>query len=346
MASKSNSIIILAVLVTFCLLGVTANQCGSRSSCQRYTRDPHGITCDNGQCRCLTENGFSGSATADSPCACESPKQTIKQGNQRYCLDISFALNAVAENYRCEILKEKVNRVYQNMVFPTSKAVISGTIPADNLFTSDVKIRVTPWASFYGYQSVLEFFYGTNSFLLDQTRNVSIAKLTCEANRVSAQVTITNNFLPGYPMPPIYSLTQIAEFTFDTTNKVSSAEISVLNSGALLDGPAVSTYRDAAIASTCGTFTGPSTYSVNPNGTCPDQWTGSTNEERKQDCINFMKSIAYGTWNRANANSYICRQYHALFTPYRPDIWCPTIGKTGGNVCVDVPYASFYTETF
>mmetsp|Transcript_18043 Transcript_18043/g.25220 ORF Transcript_18043/g.25220 Transcript_18043/m.25220 type:complete len:232 (+) Transcript_18043:547-1242(+) len=231
------------------------------------------------------------------------------------------------------------------MVYPTSKSVITGQISVSDLFSPSIKVRVTPWATFYDYQSVLEFFYGTNSFYMDQTRIVSFVKLTCAANRVSAQVTITNNFVPGYPMPPLYNVTQVTEYTFDYTNRIVSAEISILNPGALLDGPAVATYRDAAIASTCGTFTGPSTYSQNPNGTCPEQWNGSTNEERKQDCINFMKSIAYGTWNRANANSYICRQYHSLFTPYRPEVWCPAVGKSS-TVCVDVPYSSFYTESF
>ena len=69
-------------------------------------------------------------------------------------------------------------------------------------------------------------------------------------------------------------------------------------------------------------------------------------QTKKTRYINFMKSIAYGTWNRANANSYVCRQYHSLFTPYRPEVWCPVIGKTGAGVCVDVPYNSFYAESF
>jgi len=343
---ESKSKLVILVVLSFCLLSVTASPCRRSHQCNRYSFHPQAVTCDNGECRCLTEFGFDGSATQEDPCKCDSPKEFVKSNGNRFCIDFSFALAAVVENHKCEILKSKITQVYQNMIFPTSKSIITGQTSVANLFSSNVNIRVTPWASFYGYQSVLEFFYGTNSFILDQTRNVSISKLTCEQNRVSAQITITNSFLPGYPMPPLYNLTQIAEFTFDSSNKISSAEISILNSGALLDGPPVASYRDAAIASTCGTFTGPSTYSTNPSGTCPEQWTGSTNEERKQDCINFMKSIAYGTWNRANSNSYICRQYHSLFTPYRPDVWCPTIGKTGGGVCVDVPYNSFYNEAF
>jgi hypothetical protein len=345
MASNSN-LAATIVLLSFCLLGITAEQCSRNHQCYEYSFNPNAVTCDQGECRCLSEFGVDGSATEENPCTCESPKQYQNIRGQKYCIDLSFAIRAVVEDYRCEILKEKVTQVYQRMVYPISKSMISGQISAANLFSSDVNIRATPWANFYGYQSVLEFFYGMNSFVLDQTRNVTISKLTCEGNRVSVQTTITNNFLPGYPMPPLYNITQVGEFTFDSSNLIISAEISILNPGALLDGPPVATYRDAAIANTCGTFTGPSTYSLNPNGTCPEQFNGSTNEERKQDCINFMKSIAYGTWNRANANSYICRQYHSLFTPYRPEVWCPVIGKTGAGVCVDVPYNSFYAESF
>src|SRR5262249_27229683 len=61
------------------------------------------------------------------------------------------------------------------------------------------------------------------------------------------------------------------------------------------------------------------------------------------NCVAFMHSIPYGSWNRANSNTVVCRQLHSLLTPLRPQVHCPHTSPTGGMTCVDFPYSSFYT---
>jgi hypothetical protein len=63
-----------------------------------------------------------------------------------------------------------------------------------------------------------------------------------------------------------------------------------------------------------------------------------------------MQTIPFGTWDRANSNTVVCRQFHSLLTIFRPDVHCPHASAAGGMpgmlVCVDFPYESFYDADY
>ena len=94
---------------------------------------------------------------------------------------------------------------------------------------------------------------------------------------------------------------------------------------------------EANIQSVCGVLT--EGVAGRP-ATCPGEYTSLA------DCVDFMHSIPYGSWDRANSNTAVCRQLHTLLAPYRPDIHCPHAGKTGGMMCVDFTYESFFDTEF
>jgi hypothetical protein len=62
------------------------------------------------------------------------------------------------------------------------------------------------------------------------------------------------------------------------------------------------------------------------------------------NCMTFMHSIPFGSYTRANSNTFTCRSLHALLTPLRPDVHCAHVGFTGGGKCVDFPYESYYDD--
>jgi hypothetical protein len=63
-------------------------------------------------------------------------------------------------------------------------------------------------------------------------------------------------------------------------------------------------------------------------------------------CVAFMQSIPYGTWDRANSNTFVCRHLHSLTTPFRPDVHCPHCSPGGGGTCIDFTYDSFFDQEF
>jgi hypothetical protein len=246
---------------------------------------------------------------------------------------------------RCSKMEDKVERLYSNMIYPKPIQVMAGQISVADIFDPQVQIRVTPWGKWLDYQGVLEFFYGIVSFPLDRVANVTLENFVCDDDLISVRFTQTDVFLAPFPLPPVYNLTHQATFRFDPRTKlITSGDLILYNPGAILNLAPVQQLRDIVINNTCQIFVGPSVYS--PVGTCWDQWNGTTTDEKKLDCFNFYKSIDFGTWDRLTANSYVCRQFHALFTVFRPTVYCPVIGKTGGNRCVFTPYSSFYQEEF
>jgi hypothetical protein len=60
----------------------------------------------------------------------------------------------------------------------------------------------------------------------------------------------------------------------------------------------------------------------------------------------FMQTKPYGSWNRANGDTVTCREAHAILTSLRPEVHCPHVGKTGGMVCVDVAYESYFDTRY
>ena len=69
---------------------------------------------------------------------------------------------------------------------------------------------------------------------------------------------------------------------------------------------------------------------------CP---VGSPNEQYKDmnDCMTFLSepNTPFGTFDRADQHSVICRLIHMQLAQIDPKIHCAHVGKSGGHVCTD-----------
>ncbi len=134
-------------------------------------------------------------------------------------------------------------------------------------------------------------------------------------------------------------------FTFaKENNTIVSADVTFTNLGFGIDAKTPAA-RAAQINNVCGL----TVYGRGPGttGTCEAYpnltgWVGATQPERFADCVAFMNSIPYGSFDRANSNTTTCRALHALMTPYSPEVHCLHVGKTGGPKCIDFTYESYY----
>jgi len=131
-----------------------------------------------------------------------------------------------------------------------------------------------------------------------------------------------------------YNLTQSGSFTFNSANQIQSMDLIIHNLGFAVNGintPANTLGVCEAIlfAANCNSVMDPAGFYTDVN-----------------DCVTFMNSISFGSWDNLRTNSVSCRTYHAILAIARPQVHCPHAGKTGGGVCVDVPYTSLYNEQF
>lgn len=70
--------------------------------------------------------------------------------------------------------------------------------------------------------------------------------------------------------------------------------------------------------------------------TALDYCTGSNEQYSSCDCQNFLvNEVRFGASHEFGGNTLLCRHLHAKIVPLRPEVHCPHIGTTGGDMCVD-----------
>jgi hypothetical protein len=227
----------------------------------------------------------------------------------------------------------KIRRLYTNLIFPIPTLILAGKISVENIFAPTVRGRVTPVGQLHDAEAVNEYFFGLASTPMSRVTEITFQSLVAAGDKVAVEVDIQ---FRGASTTPDFKLRQTGFFTFGDDDRVVSFDLTILNLGAAVN-PKSDAEREANIQSVCTALT------VGVAGlpaTCPDEYAGF------DDCVAFMHSIPYGSWDRANSNTAVCRQLHTLMTPYRPDVHCPHAGKTGGGTCVDFPYESFFETEF
>ena len=227
----------------------------------------------------------------------------------------------------------KIQRLYRNLIFPIPTLILAGTISVENIFAPDVHGRVTPVGQLHDPEAVNEYFFGLASTPMSRVSQVTFQSLVASGDLVAVEVDIQ---FRGSGETRDFKLRQTGFFTFNEEDRVKSFDLTILNLGAAVN-PKSEAEKVANIDSVCTALT---VGVASLPATCPGEYTDFA------DCVAFMKSIPYGSWDRANSNTAVCRQLHTLMTPYRPEVHCPHAGKTGGGMCVDFPYESFFETEF
>ena len=236
-------------------------------------------------------------------------------------------------NSRERVRTRKIKRLYTNLIFPIPALILAGKVDVSTIFAPTVHGRVTPVGQLHDPEAVNEYFFGLASTPMSRVTRTTFQSLVASGDKVAVEVDIQ---FKGNAATPDFKLRQTGFFTFNDEDRVVSFDLTILNLGAAVN-PKSDAEREANIQSVCGALT---VGLGNLPATCPGEYTDLA------DCVAFMHSIPYGTWDRANSNTAVCRQLHTLMTPYRPEVHCPHAGKTGGGMCVDMPYESFFETEF
>jgi hypothetical protein len=333
----------LVVVLTFVLYS-HALSCSEQWQCSSVTENYDYVQCIEGECRCRTANGFYGSATTEDKCRCpfgvfwgsngpqckqcDPPRSMVWLEGNPYCIDASECEELAVDAQIQAIRRQRVREIYENLIYPKPLAILANHSLATQ-FADNVHGRVTPLGSFTDFEGVLEYFYALALTTTAFIPTVNIRTLVSTGNRVGIRVDITFNRTDGTGFQ--YNLTEEGFFEFDENNKVRDFDVAILNIGAAVDIPEEG--RGVAIERMCNTVM------VNP-GYCANLGEFAD----YNDCVNFMNTIPYGSWNRANSNTTTCRLLHTFLVPVRPEIHCPHVGKGGGGKCQEFPYDYHYTH--
>jgi len=196
--------------------------------------------------------------------------------------------------------------------------------------------------------------------------------MVCTGNIVGLQANV--HFGVSYPGTGVYpgpwDLTLMGFLTFDPSSSlIISMDISLLNFGAALNRPNTInplsgiSYQTELAVQVCGisVLGKVGTQIFNPNGgTCVNGplkiWENTIGQSDYDYCMAFMtgqipspltgQPLPFGSYDRVNSNSVVCRSTHVLLSLYDPVHHCPHVSPMGGGKCIDFSYRSFYNHTY
>jgi hypothetical protein len=271
------------------------------------------------------------------------------------------------KNKRAMAIREKrVKKIYENLIYPTPISILKGETTMTDVFEEKVvRGRVNPVGDFPEFASVLEYFYALAVTPGSVVQAVKFKSLFAGDDKVAVEVDIFFCRAPYEgcdPNVPVsanaHTLTQVGFFQFNRFNRVISLDLNILNLGRASDLPDIPEVHAEAIAQICTALTiahiSPLTGAVVYSGTCTSSFDSADDFAPEfpvsdipfQNCVGFMQSIPFGTWDRGHSNTVVCRQLHSLLTPVDPDMHCPHTSPSGGGKCEDVSYADYYAEDF
>lgn len=267
-----------------------------------------------------------------------------------------------------EARKAVIRKLYKGLVYPNPIQVLNGNEPVDDIFEKQViQGRVLPAGSYNNFASATEYFYALAQTPVKHVDKVTFKTLMADGEHVAVRVDL---HFCGAPFDDCQmdlpnagqgiTVTEEGFFTFNEFNRIISFDLIIPNAGAAFDAPDTKKDHDSAILQLCVALTvvnqNPLTGEALKDGSChsyfatPDKFPAPDASKYGNNaffnCVTFMHSIPFGSWNRANSNSVVCRQLHTLLTPYRPDEHCPHTSADGGGTCIDFPYSDFYDHDF
>ncbi|RYE59419.1 MAG: hypothetical protein EOP48_00985 [Sphingobacteriales bacterium] len=264
--------------------------------------------------------------------------------------------------------KAQIRELYQGLVFPGPIEVMKDPTVANHLFQEGyVRGRVTPLGTFTDFNGVVEYFYALAANPQNHVTKVELVSVLGDEDQVSVNASLVFCKNGEAQCPAAGSLeekkatlTETGIFKFNKQNKIIYFDLIIPNLGAAQDvGAKEPLTRAARIAGVCAFLTvghvDPITQQSVKGGTCTtyfdqkDDFGGASKflaipNAPFLNCVAFMGSIPYGSYDRANSNTFTCRQTHALLTPLRPEYHCQHVAYNGGGKCVDFTYESFYEE--
>lgn len=335
--------------------------CDVDAQCSPLSLSPEYVVCDKtvtipgsgkaGVCRCLVERGFSGMATTQSKCYCNTPSQVYYKGSGMdkiaYCTIIDKALlydneKAMAEYYKAQTLK-----IYESLAWPTPAFIMQELIQGkrdgimSTIFAHDAKGRVDPMGEFIGYEGIVEYFYGTIWTPLTRAVKVEPVKILTGDRVSNIRIILTLEQYSGITgeLERTYNLTQTSTFIFNSQGLVEGVE-SIIHELAAF-GDSLTTPKPshpAFIQQTCGI--------VLLSANCTADKDPEGHYASFEDCVAFLSGLEFGTWGNLRSDTVVCRFYHSVLAIARPQVHCSHSGKTGGHKCTTRDYNDYYKLNF
>ena len=255
----------------------------------------------------------------------------------------------IAKDRKCKILNAQTDNMLNILLNNTMILDITyNNSLAYNLFTPNVKARITPFGDYYGINAVILYFFTL------KVQFFSIPKIVYKKRFCNADASQTSTVI-NYVRVPLSGDIKAARnlslnvfHTFNSDNKIISIDSDFLQSGlAYGDPPELNPLYIQGICDLTlyGTMNG-KRYA--PTGTCIGEnsiWHNNAKMSEHDYCMHVLNNdIPYGTFWKANSNTTVCRILHSHLSVYNPKVHCAHVSPSGGSMCIDWSYQSYFSN--
>ncbi|KAH9842133.1 hypothetical protein Tdes44962_MAKER07685 [Teratosphaeria destructans] len=224
--------------------------------------------------------------------------------------------------------------IYPNNV-EAAKAINS------TIFAEDIIGRVEQTRQFLGRELNTEYIFGLFTGvalnkeaieLLGRPVAYDIIHFAATDYVTSSAVIVTSNF-STYLAP-----TEIDSFiTWNSKKQISQYDVTFRRLDHFLDLTIANLGRKINASSLAQTMSITTQALANSVCTTHDKYCNGTNlqYESKDACMKFLtQEIRFGKAYELGRNTLLCRMLHQYMIAYRPQVHCPHLGPTGGDMCV------------
>lgn len=270
-------------------------------------------------------------------------------------------VNEYTEDKTFKFFKE----FFDSFLFPANQ--IQAKAVNSSFFTENSRGRISLTRNFEGVELNTEYIFGLFSnitqvdfLMIGLSQNYTVTNFAHSGDVISGTATVDfffdqlNFTLPiqldiWFRVVPRNDSFAISEYdssfrnfdrAYDLTNEVVGKALVAQYPQANLTGEQL--VKKSAIESIC---------KIHQN------YCNGTNQQYESfdECQTFLSGIRLGKGYEGGRNTIFCRNIHQVMLPFRPDVHCPHIGKTGGDMCLDndttyfdpiEDYKSFFGESF
>ncbi|KAJ3800613.1 hypothetical protein GGU11DRAFT_676902 [Lentinula aff. detonsa] len=232
--------------------------------------------------------------------------------------------------------------------FSNPAGVFNGSVPSP--LSSDVVGRVDAITTFVGQDLNAEFLFGL--FYQD-----TLLATTTQLIGIPTGITIQSAVVE----PPVVAVSYISSMAFPTVNMTVPLQIDMFmayddESMKVVSYDAILRRIDELMAYTSPVLAPQIAEELNSTSTNVTELielktaadvcavsslycTGQYQQYESQDaCLTFMSTLPFGESWQGGMNTGWCRYIHKNLVQFRPNIHCPHIGPSGGDMCMDRNY--------
>ncbi|KAF9067972.1 hypothetical protein BDP27DRAFT_1267003 [Rhodocollybia butyracea] len=230
--------------------------------------------------------------------------------------------------------------------FNNPSSVVAGTLPAP--LAKDVVGRVDITTTFVGQELNVEYLFGlfaesslqNTTQLIGSPSSYTVQSLVVEPPVVA--VSIINNL--NYPTVNLSVPLQFDLFiAFDNDMNIISYDAIARRWGEFMDYvtpllvPKIAEELNSTITNVTELITLKAAVDVCAMST---QYCTGTNQQYASNdaCMSFMTQLPFGQSWAGGLDTGFCRYIHKNMVKFRPEVHCPHIGPTGGDMCIPRDY--------